>query len=93
MTEGRGEELREILRELDQAVERAEEVDPVLERRLREVMADLQRVVGPEEDEGAEEERSLQERLADLVMDFELSHPTLSETLNRTTHLLASLGI
>ena len=36
---------------------------------------------------------SLRERINSLAMDFEVSHPMLTDALNRITNQLASLGI
>ena len=92
MTDNHGERLEAALRELRAALEETESLDPELEAPLRAVLGELDGVLDRASDE-SHGEGAIAGRVEDLALEFEVAHPTISDALNRMTHLLASLGI
>ena len=91
MNNDRAEHLHALLAELHEALERAEPVDPSLHEPLHEVLAEIREALEPGETPAAES--TLSGRVSDMALHFEASHPTIAGTLNRLTHMLASMGI
>lgn len=87
------EQLKKTLRELHQALESADSVDPALHAPLRATMDEIQELLDASSGEGHSGEHPLADRVSDLAVDFEAAHPTIAGTLNRLTHLLSSMGV
>ena len=82
------ENLQKKLESLHRELQGTDAVDPELNEPLQKVLEDIRQVL-----EGQSEQRGLRDRVSDLALNFETDHPTLAETLNKVTHVLASLGI
>jgi hypothetical protein len=94
MSDSADQKLSHALGELHEALQQAEALDPALERRSREVIEELQGLLQAESQPAPESPAHLVTgRLEELALEFELTHPTLADTINRVTNLLASMGI
>lgn len=82
--------LRELLRELQVELDRADAVEPESQDLLRSVMDDIEETL--ERSEGAGDD-SITDRLNHAVVDFEASHPKLSFTIERLIKSLSDIGI
>ena len=91
MSDEHAEHLRALLVELHEALESGEPLDPSLHEPLHEVLAEIREALEPGETPAAEP--TLSGRVSDMALHFEASHPTIAGTLNRLTHMLASMGI
>lgn len=86
--------LRELLGQLQDELEQAEEVGPESRHLLREVMDDIETALersAAGESPAADE--SVKGRLDQAVVEFESSHPQLSFTLERLMESLSNMGI
>jgi hypothetical protein len=91
VSDDRAEHLRALLAELHETLEGAEPVDASLHEPLNQVLTEIREALEP--GEAPQVEPTLSGRVSDLALHFEASHPTIAGTLNRLTHMLASMGI
>ena len=84
-------EVREALAELHEALSREGELDRDLRMELEEAAAEIAQAL-----ERSSEEPQLQEHsdtAQRIALQLEVSHPMLTDVLNRLTQQLANLGI
>ena len=91
MSDDRAEHLRALLAELHETLESAEPLDASLHQPLQQVLTEIREALEPGETAAADS--TLSGRVSDMALHFEASHPTIAGTLNRITHMLASMGI
>lgn len=82
--------LRELLRELQDELDRADAVEPESRELLRGAVDDIEEAL---ERSDAARDESITDRLNHAVVDFEATHPKLSYTIERLIQSLADLGI
>ena len=88
------DEVREALAELHEALSREGELDHDLRRDLEEAAAEIARALeGSSDEDPAPEPDRLSDTAQGLALQLEVSHPTLTDVLNRLTQQLANLGI
>jgi len=86
--------LRELLEQLQDELERAEEVEPESRDLLRDVMSDIETTLDRSAaGEAPAADESVKGRLDQAVVEFENSHPQLSFTLERLIESLTNMGI
>jgi hypothetical protein len=90
VSDSANQKLSHALRALHEALQQADALDPDMERRSREVIEELSELL---EAEPQPTSHPVTGRLEELALEFELTHPTLADTINRITHVLASMGI
>lgn len=84
-------EVREALAELHEALSREGELDSELRTELEDAAAEIAQALERSSDEaGLQEHSDTAQRLA---LQLEVSHPMLTDVLNRLTQQLANLGI
>ena len=82
--------LRELLRELQEELDREDTVEAGSRELLRSVMDDIEEALKRSE---AAADDSITDRLNHAVVDFEATHPKLSYTIERLIQSLADIGI
>jgi hypothetical protein len=86
------ETLRETLARLHAELERAEPIDAALRADLERALEEI-RAVMLREPRREEEAHPLRARLEALALDFERSHPLLTEALGGVMRALGAMGI
>lgn len=66
--------------------------DPTKES-LRQVAADIQSILDEHAASPGVTQEPLRNRLSEIIQDFEVEHPTLSQTLIDISNILARIGI
>ena len=84
--------LRELLEQLHNELERTEAVDESGRERLRHLDADIRSLLKRSGEE-AETDESMRERLQDAIDHFEATHPRLSLMLSEMMTILSNAGI
>ena len=88
------DEVRKALSELHEALSKESELDPDLRTGLEDAAAEITKDLERSSGEGAEQENTqLSDTAQDLALELEVSHPVLTDVLNRLSGLLSSLGI
>lgn len=82
-----GNRLRELLKELQSELGKAERLDPESRVLVEQILTDVERV------EAAPEEPPPEEALRDLVLKLESEHPRLAAVLGQVGDALARMGI
>jgi len=87
-------EVREALAELHEALSREAELDRDLRTELEEAAGEIAQALERSSDEAQSQEHNLLSDTAQgLALQLEVSHPLLTDVLNRLTQQLANLGI
>jgi len=87
-------EVREALAELHDALSKEGELDGDLRTELEGAAAEIAQALERSPEEGsAREDSRLSDTAQGLALQLEVSHPTLTDVLNRLTQQLANLGI
>jgi phytoene/squalene synthetase len=87
------ENLRKLLEQLHDELERAESVDDKGDELLRHLNEDISNLLKRSEKGKAHSDESLLERLEDAIDHFEVSHPTLTTMLSEMMTILSNAGI
>ena len=87
------ENLRKLLAELEEELERVEELDDATRDRLIEVRDEIQQSLDSEEHPSEWQPEALGERLTEATYEFSASHPTLSGIVRRLVDALGQMGI
>jgi len=83
--------LRELLRELQEELDREDTVEAGSQELLRSVMDDIEEAL--KRSGAAAADDSITDRLNHAVVDFEATHPKLAYTLERLIQSLSDIGI
>jgi polyhydroxyalkanoate synthesis regulator phasin len=87
-------EVREALAELHDALSKEGELDRDLRTELEGAAAEIaQALERSSEEDSAQGDNRLSDTAQGLALQLEVSHPTLTDVLNRLTQQLANLGI
>jgi len=87
------ENLRKLLEQLHDELERAESMDEKGDELLRHLNADIENLL-KRSGKGRElSDESVLERLEDAIDHFEVTHPTLTTTLSEMMRILSNAGI
>jgi len=86
------EALRETLARLHAELERAEPIDAALRADLERALEEIREVMVRER-RPDDEAHPVRERLEALALDFERSHPLLTEALGGVVRALSAMGI
>ena len=88
------ENLRQTLRELEEELDRVEELDDESRQLLQTAASEIQEALHKREtDEEEIAPATWTDPLTDLATNFEESHPTLSRLIGSVANALAQLGI
>jgi len=87
------ENLRKLLEQLHDELERAESVDDKGDELLRHLNADISNLLKRSGKDKAHSDESLLDRLEDAIDHFEVSHPTLTTMLSEMMTILSNAGI
>lgn len=87
----RRKRITEKLNELHEHLDSGEPIDSEIEEPLQQAIGDVKQAVETSVDDS--DHRVLTETLGDLALNLEVSHPKLTEILNRISDLLAGAGI
>ncbi len=88
----RRKRVTEKLNELHDNIKSGDPIDSELEEPLQAAIGEVEEAVVA--DATVEDDHSiLNEKLGDLALNFEVSHPQLTNILNRISELLAGAGI
>jgi hypothetical protein len=82
--------LSELLEELQQEFEKADDIDPATRAQIEEVAAELDELLGREEDEP---EQGIIETLREKLLNVEIEHRRLATIVGETLDMLARLGV
>jgi hypothetical protein len=86
------DKFRKLLEQVHNEIAQAESVDENGQELLAHLAADIQELL--ERSEPSEESNlSIQERLQKAIDEFEVSHPTLTNTLSQLSAVLSNAGI
>jgi hypothetical protein len=85
------EALRETLARLHAELEQSEPIDAGLRADLERAVEEIREVI--EREEPPEGEHPVRERVEALALEFEQSHPLISEALAGVVRTLAAMGI
>lgn len=87
------ENLRKLLEQLHDELERAESMDEKGDELLRHLNADIQNLLKRSEKGKAQSDEPVLERLQDAIDHFEVTHPTLTAMLSEMMTILSNAGI
>ncbi|MGZ9165848.1 MAG: DUF4404 family protein [Anaerolineales bacterium] len=87
------ENLRKILEQLHDELERTESVDESGDELLRHLNADIRSLLKRSGKAEVEPDDSVLERLQDAIDHFEVTHPTLTTMLSEMMTILSNAGI
>ena len=87
------ENLRKLLEQLHDELERAESMDEKGDELLRHLNADIQNLLKRSEKGKAQSDEPVLERLQDAIDHFEVTHPTLTTMLSEMMTILSNAGI
>jgi hypothetical protein len=82
--------LTELLGELQDEFEKADDIDPATRAQLEEVAADLDEYLGRDEEE---DEQGIVETLREKLLNLEVEHRRLATIVGETLDMLARLGV
>ena len=86
-------QLRDLLTELHNELEKSDRVDDVTRSALAEVTDEIQRLLASEEPASREQGESLAGRMQESLLEFETEHPAVTRVINQMAAALANLGI
>lgn len=87
------ENLRKLLEQLHDELERTESVDEKGDELLRHLNADIENWLRRSEKGQGPSDESMFERLEDAIDHFEVTHPTLTTMLSEMMRILSNAGI
>jgi hypothetical protein len=87
------ENLRKLLEQLHDELERTESVDETGNELLRHLNADIRNLMKRSGKADVEPDDSVLERLEDAIDHFEVTHPTLTRMLSEMMTILSNAGI
>jgi len=87
------ENLRKLLEQLHDELERTESVDETGNELLRHLNADIRNLMKRSGKAEVEPDDSVLERLEDAIDHFEVTHPTLTKMLSEMMTILSNAGI
>jgi phytoene/squalene synthetase len=87
------ENLRKLLEQLHDELERAEPLDEKGDELLRHLNADISDLLKRSGKGTAQSDDSVLERLEDAIDHFEVTHPTLTTMLSEMMTILSNAGI
>jgi hypothetical protein len=87
------ENLRKLLEQLHDELERAESMDEKGDELLRHLNADIKDLLKRSGKGKGPPDESVIERLEDAIDHFEVSHPTLTRMLSEMMTILSNAGI
>jgi hypothetical protein len=87
------ENLRKLLEQLHDELERVESMDEKGDELLRHLNADIRDLLKRSEKGKELSDESVLERLQDAIDHFEVTHPTLTTTLSEMMRILSNAGI
>ena len=87
------ENLRKLLEQLHDELERTESVDEKGDALLRHLNADIRDLLKRSEEDHELSDESMLERLQDSIDHFGDTHPTLTLTLSEMMRILSNAGI
>jgi hypothetical protein len=90
---GRLDNLRKLLAELEDELDRVEELDDATRDRLTKVRGEIQESLDREEHPSDWQPEAIVERLTEATYEFSASHPTLSGIVRRLVDALGQMGI
>jgi hypothetical protein len=82
--------LTELLGELQQEFDKADDIDPATRAQLEEVAADLDDFLGKDDDE---DDQGIVETLREKLLNLEVEHRRLATIVGETLDMLARLGV
>jgi len=82
--------LTELLEELQEEFEKADDIDPATRAQIEEVAAELDAYLGREEDEP---EHGIVDTLREKLLNVEIEHRRLATIVGETLDMLARLGV
>jgi hypothetical protein len=86
-------ELRDTLEKLHQELEQADNLDDESRQRLQHLMGDIRTALDREETSSAEHYQSLGDQLNDAILQYEISHPSLTAAMRHALEILSGAGI
>jgi conjugal transfer/entry exclusion protein len=86
-------DLRDTLEKLHQELEQTENLDDESRQGLQHLMADIQAALDRKEPSSAEEDESFGDQLTEAIQQYEISHPSLTATLQHALDILSGAGI
>jgi hypothetical protein len=86
------DKFRKLLEQVHNEIAQAESVDENGQELLAHLAADIQELLERSEP-STESNLSIQERLQKAIDEFEVSHPTLTNTLSQLSAVLSNAGI
>jgi len=87
------ENLRKLLEQLHDELERAESMDEKGDELLRHLNADIENLLKRSGKGKGPPDESVIERLEDAIDHFEVTHPTLTRMLSEMMTILSNAGI
>lgn len=87
------ENLRKLLEQLHDELERTESVDETGNELLRHLNADIRNLMKRSGKADVEPDDSVLERLEDAIDHFEVTHPALTRMLSEMMTILSNAGI
>jgi hypothetical protein len=88
----KNKELLKLLEQVHNEIGQVEDIDEDSRELLTHLAADIQELLERSEP-SAESDLSIQERLQKAIDEFEVSHPTLTNTLSQLSAVLSNAGI
>jgi len=82
--------LTELLEELQEEFEKADDIDPATRAQIEEVAAELDEFLGREEEEP---EQGIVDTLREKLLNVEIEHRRLATIVGETLDMLARLGV
>ncbi len=87
------ENLRKLLEQLHDELERAESMDEKGDELLRHLNADIENLLKRSEKGKGQTDESVLRQLEDAIDHFEVTHPTLTTMLSEMMTILSNAGI
>jgi hypothetical protein len=87
------ENLRKLLEQLHDELERSQSMDEKGDELLRHLNADINNLLKRSEKGKTQSDEPLLERLQDAIDHFEVTHPTLTTMLSEMMTILSNAGI
>ena len=87
------QDLRSLLEQLHEEIERNEPLDDDERELLQHLGADIRELLSRAEEEGLQAGPSVTERMEESIYRFEVSHPDLTTLLNKLMTILSNAGI
>jgi hypothetical protein len=86
-------ELRDTLEKLHQELEQAENLDDESRQRLQHLMGDIRTALEREEPPPSEDYQSIGDQLNEAILEYEISHPSLTASMVHALEILSGAGI